>query len=158
MWKPSWLVKHAVPANSPDTFNSSNGQIAMGVRVLTTELSLWQHVSHHPQSCSCWDDASHGIATLTALYISYVQWGKSQISCEIKSDILKITFSFLSLLSDVNLSCISYPIVLNCKLGHLKICITLHFIVLIPIVWISRCRGNHLIELSKYGNFQATLW
>lgn len=52
-WKPSWLVKHAVPVNSPDTFNSSDGQIGMGVRVLTTELPPWQHVSLYPQNCVC---------------------------------------------------------------------------------------------------------
>lgn len=127
MWKPSWLVKHAVPANSPDTFNSSNGQIAMGVRVLTTELSLWQHVSHHPQNCSCWEDASHGIATLTALYISYIQEEKSQTSCEIKSDVLKITCTFLSFLSNVILSCLFYHIVFKCTKN---ICITLHLILL----------------------------
>lgn len=53
MWKPSWLVRHTVPVNRPDTFNSSDGQIEMGVRVLTTELPPWQHVSHRPQDCGC---------------------------------------------------------------------------------------------------------
>lgn len=51
MWKPSWLVKHTVPVNRPDTFNSSDGQIGMGVRVLTTKLPSWRHVSHRFQNC-----------------------------------------------------------------------------------------------------------
>lgn len=50
MWKPSWLVKHTVPVNSPDTFNSSDGQIEMGVKVLTTKLPSWQP---RPQNCVC---------------------------------------------------------------------------------------------------------
>lgn len=42
-----------MPVNRPDTFNSSDGQIEMGVRVLTTELPPWQHGSHHPRDCGC---------------------------------------------------------------------------------------------------------
>lgn len=34
--------------HSPDTFNSSDGQIRMSVRVLTTELPSLQHKIHRP--------------------------------------------------------------------------------------------------------------
>lgn len=67
MWKPSWLVKHTVPVNSPDTFNSSDGQIGMDVRVLTTKLPSWQHVSHHLQNCVCCMMILHDV-DLTFIY------------------------------------------------------------------------------------------
>ncbi len=77
MWKPSWLVKHTVPVNRPDTFNSSDGQIEIGVRVLTTKLPLWQHVTHLLQNCVCCMMVLREVDLLKAFHILCLNKGKS---------------------------------------------------------------------------------